>query len=126
MYLISKEAFTDEMMFMIDDDRCEPFSTYPRSYDLIHVASIESLTRDPGSGKSRCNLVDLMVEIDRMLHPEGMVVIRDSPEVIDKVEHIAHAVRWTATIHEKEPESHGREKILVATKSFWQLPSSSR
>ncbi|GMP61639.1 hypothetical protein CsSME_00024025 [Camellia sinensis var. sinensis] len=116
----------DRGLIGVYHDWCEPFSTYPRSYDLIHVASIESLTRDPGSGKSRCNLVDLMVEIDRMLHPEGMVVIRDSPEVIDKVEHIAHAVRRTATIHEKEPESHGREKILVATKSFWQLPSSSR
>lgn len=33
--------------------RCEPFSTYPRSYDLIHVASIESLIRDPASGKNR-------------------------------------------------------------------------
>ncbi|CAK9145754.1 unnamed protein product [Ilex paraguariensis] len=106
-------------------DWCEPFSTYPRTYDLIHVASIESLIRDPASRKSRCNLVDLMVEIDRILRPGGTVVIRDSPEVIDKVGRIAHAVRWTATIHEKEPESHGREKIFVASKKFWKLPSSS-
>lgn len=62
-----------------------------------------------------------MVEIDRMLRPEGIVVVRDSPEVIDKITRVAHAVRWTATIHEKEPESHGRERILVATKSFWKL-----
>ncbi|XAR54088.1 hypothetical protein NMG60_11029093 [Bertholletia excelsa] len=100
---------------------CEPFSTYPRSYDLIHVVAIESLLKDSGNGKSRCNLVDLMLEIDRMLRPEGTVVIRDSPEVLHKVSLIAPAVRWTATIHEKEPESHGREKILVATKSFWTL-----
>ncbi|GKV13064.1 hypothetical protein SLEP1_g24137 [Rubroshorea leprosula] len=66
-----------------------------------------------------------MVEMDRMLRPEGTVVIRDSPEVIEKVEHIAHAVRWTTSLYEKEPESHGREKILVATKTFWKLPSSS-
>lgn len=33
--------------------RCEPFSSYPRTYDFIHVASIESLTKDPASGKSR-------------------------------------------------------------------------
>lgn len=62
-----------------------------------------------------------MVEIDRMLRPEGTFVLRDFPEVIDKIARVAHAVRWTATIHEKEPESHGREKILVATKSFWKL-----
>ncbi|MBA0589618.1 hypothetical protein Gorai_018357, partial [Gossypium raimondii] len=103
---------------------CEPFSTYPRTYDFIHVAGIESLIKLPGSSKSRCNLVDLMVEMDRMLRPEGTVVIRDSPEVIDKVARIAHAVRWTATINDKEPESHGREKILVATKTFWKLTSS--
>lgn len=60
-----------------------------------------------------------------MLRPEGTVLVRDSPEVIEKVARIAHAVRWTASIHEKEPESHGREKILVATKTFWTLPSAS-
>lgn len=106
-------------------DWCEPFSTYPRTYDLIHVTSIESLIKSPASSKNRCNLVDLIVEMDRILRPEGTVIIRDSPEVIDKVAHIVQAVRWRATIHEKEPESHGREKILVARKSFWKLPSAS-
>ncbi|KAL1329581.1 probable methyltransferase PMT13 isoform X1 [Arachis ipaensis] len=101
--------------------RCEPFSTYPRTYDLIHVAGIESLTKDPASGKRRCNLVDLMVEIDRILRPEGTVVVRDIPEAIDKVARIARAVRWRPTIYDKEPESHGRDKILVATKTFWKL-----
>lgn len=111
----------DRGLIGVYHDLCEPFSTYPRTYDLIHLSSVESLIKDPGSGKSRCNLVDLMVEIDRMLRPEGTFVLRDFPEVIDKIARVAHAVRWTATIHEKEPESHGREKILVATKNFWKL-----
>ncbi|GLT84528.1 hypothetical protein SLE2022_027530 [Rubroshorea leprosula] len=115
----------DRGLIGVYHDWCEPFSTYPRTYDLIHVAGMESLIRSPGSSNSRCNLVDLMVEMDRMLRPEGTVVIRDSPEVIEKVEHIAHAARWTTSLYEKEPESHGREKILVATKTFWKLPSSS-
>ncbi|CAI9101717.1 OLC1v1039109C1 [Oldenlandia corymbosa var. corymbosa] len=104
-------------------DWCEPFSTYPRTYDFIHAASIESLIKDSSTGKMRCNLVDLMVEIDRILRPEGTVVIRDSPEMIDKVGRVARAVRWTFTVHEKEPETHGREKILVATKHLWKLSS---
>lgn len=66
-----------------------------------------------------------MVEMDRILRPEGTVVVRDSPEVVEKVAHIAHAVKWTATVHPKEPDSHGREKILVLTKTFWKLPSAS-
>ncbi|KAJ9171331.1 hypothetical protein P3X46_014716 [Hevea brasiliensis] len=115
----------DRGLIGVYHDWCEPFSTYPRTYDLIHVAGIESLIKSPGSSKNRCNLVDLIVEMDRMLRPEGTVMIRDSPEVIDRVDHIAHAVRWTTIIHEKEPESQGREKILVATKSFWKLPSAS-
>ena len=61
-----------------------------------------------------------MVEMDRMLRPEGTVVVRDSPEVIDRVARVAGAVRWTPTIYDREPESQGREKILVATKTFWK------
>ncbi|XP_059634117.1 probable pectin methyltransferase QUA3 [Cornus florida] len=115
----------DRGLIGVYHDWCEPFSTYPRTYDFIHVASIESLIKHPDSGKIRCNLVDLMVEIDRMLRPEGTVVVLDSPEVIDRIGHIAHAVRWKATMHEKEPESNGREKILVATKQFWKQASAS-
>ncbi|RYR24562.1 hypothetical protein Ahy_B02g058066 isoform B [Arachis hypogaea] len=111
----------DRGLIGVYHDWCEPFSTYPRTYDLIHVAGIESLTKDPASGKRRCNLVDLMVEIDRILRPEGTVVVRDIPEAIDKVARIARAVRWRPTIYDKEPESHGRDKILVATKTFWKL-----
>ncbi|XP_014490279.1 probable methyltransferase PMT13 [Vigna radiata var. radiata] len=115
------DVIFDRGLIGVYHDWCEPFSTYPRSYDLIHVASIESLIKDPASGKSRCSLVDLMVEIDRILRPEGTVVVRDAPEVIDKVARIAGAVRWKPTIYDKEPESHGREKILVATKTLWKL-----
>ncbi|KAL5727620.1 putative pectin methyltransferase qua3 [Ranunculus cassubicifolius] len=106
-------------------DWCEPFSTYPRTYDLLHVSNIDSIIKHPGSSKNRCNLVDLMVEMDRILRPEGTVIIRDSPDVIEKVIRIASAIRWTTTMHVKEPESNGKEKILVATKQFWNLKSSA-
>ncbi|XP_057435543.1 probable pectin methyltransferase QUA3 isoform X2 [Lotus japonicus] len=115
------DVIYDRGLIGVYHDWCEPFSTYPRSYDLIHVDSIDSLVKDPDSGKSRCSIVDLMVEIDRMLRPEGTVVVRDTPEVINKVASIARAVRWKPIIHDKEPDSHGREKILVATKTFWKL-----
>ncbi|KAJ4952608.1 hypothetical protein NE237_029440 [Protea cynaroides] len=114
----------DRGLIGVSHDWCEPFSTYSRTYDFIHASHIDSLIRHSGSCKNRCDLVDLMVEMDLMLRPNGTVV-RDSPRVIDKVAHIACAVRWTTTIHEPEPESKGREKILVATKTFWTLPSYS-
>ena len=73
----------------------------------------------------RCRLVDLMVERDRILRPEGAAAIRDAPEVIEKVGCTAHAVRWTIKVHESEPESHGGDEILIFTKTFWKLPSAS-
>ncbi|PIN02333.1 hypothetical protein CDL12_25155 [Handroanthus impetiginosus] len=115
------DVIYDRGLVGVYHDWCEPFSTYPRTYDLIHVADIESLLHDPSSGKRRCNLVDLMVEIDRMLRPEGTVIVRDSPEAIDKIDRISHAIRWRTSIHKKEPGSHDRERILVATKNLWKL-----
>lgn len=56
-----------------------------------------------------------------MLRPEGTVVVRDTPDVINKVARVASAVRWEPKIHDQEPESHGKEKILVATKTLWKL-----
>lgn len=74
----------------------------------------------------RCNIVDVIVEVDRLLRPEGTFVVRDSPEMISKLDRIARSVRWESTIHDTEPESNGNERILVATKILWTLPSSSQ
>lgn len=114
----------DRGLIGVYHDWCEAFSTYPRTYDLLHVSGINSLIRDP-SGKSRCHLVDLMVEMDRILRPEGTVVVRDTPEGIEKVGRIARAIRWKFNVYEGEPESRGGEKVLVATKTFWKLSSTS-
>ncbi|KAK5812557.1 hypothetical protein PVK06_027992 [Gossypium arboreum] len=70
----------DRGLIEVYHDWCEPFSTYPRTYDLIYVASIDSLTKLPGSRNSSCSLVDLMAEI------EGTAVIQDLPENIDLTE----------------------------------------
>ncbi|GJT41659.1 probable methyltransferase PMT2, partial [Tanacetum coccineum] len=51
--------------------RCESFSTYPRMYDLIHANSLFSLYSD------RCNFEDILLEMDRILRPEGAVILRD-------------------------------------------------
>ncbi|QHO08498.1 putative methyltransferase [Arachis hypogaea] len=114
------DVIYDRGLIGLYHDWCEPFSTYPRTYDLLHATNIGSLIKDPTSGESRCSLVDLMVEMDRILRPEGTVVVRDTPEVIEKVARVSEAVRWKATIYDKEPESHAQEKILVATKTFWK------
>ncbi|XP_074564916.1 putative pectin methyltransferase QUA3 [Curcuma longa] len=116
----------DRGLIGVYHDWCEAFSTYPRTYDLIHVVGMNSLIEDETSTKGRCSLVDLLVEMDRILRPEGIVVVRDSVEVINKVTRIARAIRWTAQVHDSEPGSDGSEKILVATKTFWKLVANSQ
>ncbi|XP_071698083.1 probable pectin methyltransferase QUA3 [Rutidosis leptorrhynchoides] len=116
----------DRGLIGVYHDWCEPFSSYPRTYDFIHMGSVELLIKDPVTGKNRCDLVDVIVEIDRLLRPEGTVVVRDSSEMISRLDHIARSVRWESTIHNSEPESNYNEQILVATKLLWTLPSSSQ
>lgn len=49
------------------DCRCEAFPTYPRTYDLVHAAGFLSLeTAQP----HRCTMLDIFIEIDRLLRPE--------------------------------------------------------
>uniref|UniRef100_A0A0C9RLG6 Methyltransferase n=1 Tax=Wollemia nobilis TaxID=56998 RepID=A0A0C9RLG6_9CONI len=115
----------DRGLIGVYHDWCEAFSTYPRTYDFIHVVGIGSLIRDVSRGGNRCSFVDVMIEMDRILRPEGTVVVRDIPMVIEKVAKIASAIHWSTEIHNTEPESNGKEKLLVASKQFWPLQSSS-
>ncbi|KAL6509047.1 hypothetical protein OROGR_023154 [Orobanche gracilis] len=47
--------------------RCEPFSTYPRSYDLLHANRLFSNYRN---GQEGCLYEDILLEMDRMLRPQ--------------------------------------------------------
>lgn len=67
------DVIYDRGLIGVYHDWCEPFSTYPRTYDFLHVSGIDSLIKDSTSGKQRCHLVDVMVEMDRILRPEGTV-----------------------------------------------------
>lgn len=71
------------------------------------------------SGRKICQ------KLDRILRPEGTVLARDMPEVIDKVGLVARAAYWVVPVHEPEHESVGRGKILVATKKLGMLQSTS-
>lgn len=47
--------------------RCEPFSTYPRTYDLLHADKLLSHYQNHGEG---CVLEDIMLEMDRIIRPQ--------------------------------------------------------
>ncbi|RZC06769.1 putative pectin methyltransferase QUA2 isoform C [Glycine soja] len=48
-------------------DWCEAFPTYPRTYDLVHAAGLLSLEF---AQQRRCTMLDIFIEIDRLLRPE--------------------------------------------------------
>lgn len=94
-------------------DWCEAFSTYPRTYDLIHAAGVFSIYQD------RCDITNILLEMDRILRPEGTVIFRDVVEVLVKIKSITDGMRWKSQIMDHESGPFNPEKILLAVKTYW-------
>ncbi|KAJ4951385.1 hypothetical protein NE237_028217 [Protea cynaroides] len=97
----------------------EAMSTYPRTYDLIHADSVFSLY------ENRCEIEDILLEMDRILRPEGSVIIRDDVDILVKVKNIMDGMNWDSQIVDHEDGPHVREKILLGLKLYWTAPESS-
>ncbi|KAL9315082.1 hypothetical protein ACSQ67_016083 [Phaseolus vulgaris] len=95
---------------------CEAMSTYPRTYDFIHGDSVFSLYQN------RCKMEDILLEMDRILRPQGSVILRDDVDVLLKVKNFADAMQWDSRIADHEKGPHQREKIFVAVKQYWTAP----
>ncbi|KAI3808829.1 hypothetical protein L1987_24791 [Smallanthus sonchifolius] len=98
---------------------CEAMSTYPRTYDLIHADSIFTLYKD------RCEMEDIMLEMDRILRPEGSVIIRDDVDLLVKVKRIADGLNWESQIVDHEDGPLVREKLLFAVKLYWTASANA-
>nr|XP_016490431.1 PREDICTED: probable methyltransferase PMT2 [Nicotiana tabacum] len=96
-------------------DWCEAFSTYPRTYDLIHAHGLFSLYKD------KCDFEDILLEMDRILRPEGAVIMRDDVDVLIKVKKIIGGMRWDFKLMDHEDAPLVPEKILVAVKKYWTV-----
>ncbi|XP_078432330.1 putative methyltransferase PMT17 [Wolffia australiana] len=99
-------------------DWCEAFSTYPRTYDLLHGDGIFSLY------DGRCEMKEILLEMDRILRPEGLVVLRDDVDVLVKVQATAETMRWKSRIVDHETGPFNPQKILVAVKTYWTADSA--
>ncbi|KAF4401505.1 hypothetical protein G4B88_001699 [Cannabis sativa] len=100
----------DRGLIGVMHDWCEPFDTYPRTYDLIHAAGLFSVE------KKRCNITSIMVEMDRMLRPGGRAYIRDSVSVITELQEIASAMGWVPAIHDTGEGPFSNWKVLICDK----------
>lgn len=97
-------------LFGIYHDWCESFSTYPRSYDLLHADHLFSKI------KKKCNLMALVAEVDRILRPEGKIIVRDSVDVISELEGIFKSMQWDIRM----AYSKDKEGLLCAKKTLWR------
>ncbi|KAL5982724.1 hypothetical protein ACLOJK_016800 [Asimina triloba] len=97
-------------LFGIYHDWCESFSTYPRTYDLLHADHLFSKLA------KRCNLLAVMAEVDRILRPEGKLIVRDSVDMITGLENIARSLQWEVRL----TYSKDKEGLLCVQKSMWR------
>lgn len=100
----------DRGLFGIYHDWCQAFSTYPRSYDLLHADHLFSKL------KKRCQLRPVMAEIDRILRPGGSIILRDKSDTINELEILIKSLHWEVRL----TYSREKEGILCAQKTMWR------
>ncbi|KAL4310820.1 hypothetical protein GQ457_01G028650 [Hibiscus cannabinus] len=97
-------------LFGIHHDWCESFNTYPRTYDVLHADHLFS------SIQKRCKLVSVIAEVDRILRPEGKLIVQDTAETISEVESMAKSLQWEIRmIYSKDGQG-----FLCVRKKFWR------
>ncbi|KAM3280698.1 putative methyltransferase PMT6 [Capsicum chacoense] len=99
-------------------DWCEPFSTYPRSYDLLHANNLLSHYKGREEG---CLLEDIMLEMDRMLRPQGFIIIRDEESITSRIQNLASRFLWDVQLHYLEDDRRKTGPVLFCRKRFWAI-----
>ncbi|XXG87124.1 hypothetical protein AAC387_Pa11g1889 [Persea americana] len=97
-------------LFGIYHDWCESFSTYPRTYDLLHADHLFSKL------KTRCKLLPVIAEVDRILRPKGKLIVRDTVDTIGEIENFARSLHWEIRL----TYSKDKEGLLCTQKTTWR------
>ena len=58
----------------------------------------------------------VVAEVDRILRPEGKLIVRDNVETIREVENMAKSLQWEIRLI----YSNGNEGLLCVQKTFWR------
>lgn len=60
--------------------------------------------------------------MDRIVRPEGCVIIRDDVDMLVRVKNIVNGLEWDSIIVDHEDGNLKREKLLFAVKKYWTAP----
>ncbi|KAL2611152.1 hypothetical protein R1flu_022844 [Riccia fluitans] len=96
-------------------DWCESLSTYPRTYDLMHSSHLFS------GLKKRCpnGIVDTIIEMDRVLRPNGWAIFRETADVMGEIEEMMKSLHWEV----KYTYGEKSERLVAAQKGMWRPES---
>ncbi|KAL2326017.1 hypothetical protein Fmac_025075 [Flemingia macrophylla] len=99
-------------------DWCEPFSSYPRTYDLLHANYLFAHYKAKGQG---CLLEDIMLEMDRLIRPLGFIIIRDEEDITSRIKEVAPKFLWDVESQLLENKVKKMETVLFCRKKFWAI-----
>ncbi|ERN08036.1 probable methyltransferase PMT11 [Amborella trichopoda] len=102
----------DRGLIGVIHDWCEPFDTYPRTYDLLHANGLFSIER------KRCNISSILLEMDRILRPSGYAYIRDLRPVLEEVKLIGNAMGWRISTYDTSEGPYASQKVLACQKQL--------
>ncbi|KAH0916830.1 hypothetical protein HID58_031276 [Brassica napus] len=109
---------------------CEAFSTYPRTYDLLHAWTVFSDIKSKG-----CSVEDLLLEMDRILRPTGFIIIRDKESIVESIKKYMKALHWEVVASEKvttgseldqDNEDGENNVVFIVRKKLWLTSESLR
>lgn len=102
-------------------NRCESFSTYPRTYDLLHAWTVFSDIE-----KKDCSIVDLLIEMDRILRPKGFIIVNDKRPTVELIKKYLGALHWesVATADSQLDSEQDEDVVLIIQKKMWLTSES--
>ena len=64
----------------------------------------------------RCKLLAVFAEVDRVLRPEGKLIVRDTADTTNELESMAKSLKWEVRM----TYTKGNEGLLCVEKSMWR------
>lgn len=68
---------------------------------------------------------DILLEMDRILRPEGSIIIREDVDILVEVKRIVDGLNWESLIVDHEDGPMEREKLLFGVKTYWTAPANT-
>jgi len=86
------------------------------NYFISHSSPVTFIIYTNVMRSCRCNLRGVMAEVDRILRPEGKLIVRDTTEIINEIEAMVKSMQWEVRM------TYSKDKVgfLSVQKSMWR------